>query len=89
MKFITQPRAIFRLSPLNAENIMYLAWVCAELRLVEDTRHRCPGTRQWRHIRIAFHSASIPLMSSQITRSHAKETDAGVALTIRRFTLNI
>ena len=57
-----------------------------ELRLVEDTHHRCPGAR---HVRIAFHSATIPLMPSQITRSEAKETNAGVALTTRRFILNI
>ena len=68
---------------------MYLAWICMELRLVEDTHHRCPGARQWRHVRIAFHSATIPLMSSQLTRSQAKETNVRVALTTRRFILNI
>ena len=59
------------------------------VRLVDDTHRRCPGARQWRHVRIAFHSATMPLMSSQITRSQAKDTSAGVALTIRWFILNI
>ena len=37
---------------------------------------------QWRHVRIAFHSATIP-------RPQAKETNAGVALTTRLFIMNI
>ena len=86
MKFIWQPRAIFRF--FNSENFMYLAWIYVELRLVEDTHHRCLGARQWRHVRTAFHSAAIPPMYSQITRSQAKETTAGVALATSRFILN-
>ena len=54
---------------------MYLAWTCAELCLIEDTHHRYPGARQWYHVCIAFHSATIPLVSSQFTRSQAKETN--------------
>ena len=73
----------------SSENFMYLAWICVELCFVEDTHHRCPWARQWRHVHIAFHSATIPLMSSQITHSQAKETNAGVALTTRLFILNI
>ena len=77
------------LSSFNSDNSMYLAWIFVELRLVEDTHHRCLGARQWRHVRIAFHSATIPVMSSQITRSQVKESNAEVALTTRRFILNI
>ena len=69
--------------------VMQLWKVCVELRLVEDTHHRWPGARQWRHIRIAFHSVTIPLTSSQITRSQVKETSAGVVLTTRQFIQNI
>ena len=68
---------------------MYLAWICVELRLIKDTKHRCPEARQWHYVHIAVHSAIISLMSSQITRSQAKETNAGVAPTIRRFILSI
>ena len=77
---IWQPRA-------NSENFMYLEWISAELCLVEDTRHRCSGTRQWRRVCIAF--THIPLMSYKITRSQANETNAGVALTAGRFILSI
>ena len=58
---------------------MYLARIYVELRLVEDTHHHCLGADQW-HGHISFHSATLPLMSSQITLSQAKETEAGVAL---------
>ena len=68
---------------------MYLAWKCVEYRLVQNTHHRCPGARQWRHVHIAFHSITMPLMCSHITRTQAEETIAGVALTPRWFILNI
>ena len=45
----------------NLKNFMSSAWVCVQLRLVEDTHCRCPGARQWRRIYIAFHSV-IPLV---------------------------
>ena len=45
-------------------------------------------SRQWRRVRIAFHSVVIPLMSSQIS-SEVEETGAGVALNACRFILNI
>ena len=73
----------------NSENFIYLAWICVELRLVKDTHHRYPGACQWRDLYIAFDSVTIPLMSSQITRSQAKETNAWVALTTCWFVLNI
>ena len=76
-------------SSFNSENSIYLEWICVGLRLVEDTHHRWPRERQWRHVRIAFYSAIIPIPSSQIIRYQAKETNAGVALTTRRFVLNI
>ena len=68
---------------------MYSTWICVKLCLVEDTHDRCPGARQWRRVRIAFHSAVIPLMSSQISRSEVYETGAGFALYACRFILNI
>ena len=68
---------------------MHLARIFMELRLVEAARHCCPGARQWRHFRTAFHLVAIPLMYSQITCLQAKETNAGVALTARRLILNI
>ena len=77
------------LSSFNSENFIYLAWACVKLRLVGDTHHGGPGARQWRHVRIAFHSATIPLMSSQITCSQASTTSVGVAFITRRFILNI
>ena len=67
---------------------MYLPWIYVEIHLIEDIHHRHPGARQWRHVHIAFHSAAIPLVSSQITHSQAKETSAGVELTTCQFILN-
>ena len=71
----------------NSKNFMYLAWIIVELCLVQDTRQRCSGAHQWRHVRIAF--THISLMSYKITRSQANETNAGVALTAGRFILSI
>ena len=68
---------------------MHLALNCVELHLVEDSHHRCSGASQFRHVRFPFHWITVPLMSSQITHSQAKETNAGVALTARRLILNI
>ena len=83
MKFIS----ILYLSSINSEKFMYLAWICVELWLIEDTHHRCPGARQWRSIYFAFHSVTIPLTCSQITRCQVKKTDDGVSVTDRLFIL--
>ena len=40
------------------ENFMHLAWIYAKLSFIEDTHHRWPGARQWRHLRITFHSSN-------------------------------
>ena len=37
---------------------MYLARIYAKLFSLEDTRHRWPGARQWRHFRITFLSSN-------------------------------
>ena len=60
---------------------MYLPWIWMELCLIEDTHYRCLGARQSLRVRIVFYSGTISLISSQITRTQVKETDAGVALT--------
>ena len=41
------------------ENFMHLARIYAMLSFIElDTHHRWPGARQWRHVRITFHSSN-------------------------------
>ena len=40
------------------ENFMHLAWIYSKLSFIEDTHHRWPGARQWRHVRIMFHSSN-------------------------------
>ena len=78
------------LSSINSETFMYLAWICVELWLIiQNTHYRRPGPGQWRHVQFAFHSVTISLMFSQITRSLVKETDDGVSITARLFILNI
>ena len=80
---------MFRLSTLKKFHV-FIMNLCGVM-----PRRRYPPSlsraRQWRHVRFAFHEATIlvPLMSSQITRSQTEETNAGVALTARRFILNI
>ena len=40
------------------DNFMHLAWIYAKLSFIEDTHHRWTGARQWRHVRITFHSSN-------------------------------
>ena len=40
------------------ENVMHLPWIYAKLSFIEDTYYCWPGARQWRHVRIAFHSSN-------------------------------
>ena len=65
---------------------MYLAWIFVELRLIEDTHHRCPEAHR---VYFAFHSVTTPLTCSQITCSQVKETDDGVSIADRLFILKI
>ena len=63
----------------KARSLAHLnGWACA-VKICHDGM--LEDTNSLDGARIAFYSATIPLMSSQITRSQAKETNAGVALT--------
>ena len=37
---------------------MHLAWIYTMLSFIEDTHVRWPGARQWRYVRIMFHSSN-------------------------------
>ena len=69
MKFIWQQHTII----FQLWKFMYLAWICVELCLIEDIQHHCARAHQWRHLRIAFHSATIPLMSSKLLAVRLKK----------------
>ena len=68
------------------ENFMHLAWIYAKLSFIEDTHHRWSDARQWRHVRITFHSSN---QTSRIIRFQFEQTNYIVALAVFMFILNI
>ena len=66
------------------ENFMHLAWIYTKLSFIEDTHHRWPGARQWRHVRITFQSSNQTYCIFKV-----EQTNNTVALAVFMFILNI
>ena len=68
---------------------MHLAWNYAKLSFIEDTHHRWPGARQWRHVSITFHSSNQIIIFSRIICFQVEQTNNIVVLIVFIFILNI
>ena len=71
------------------QQFMHLAWNYSKLSFIKDNHHRWPGARQWRHVRITFHSSNQTYYIFRIIRFEVKQTNNIVALAVFMFILNI